>query len=191
MSLDDGNLRAADVIPGFEAENEVERRLAEDPALLEGLAWGRPRPGHPEGAVGAHVSDLLRTIDAWDETGERRSELRLISLVHDAMKCKVKEWLPRTGENHHAMRARRFAEAYTDDERVLATIELHDRPYGIWRASRQRGGDPSDRLAAMSERIPDLELFLRFVELDGSTEGKNPEPVEWVRSELAQRTGEG
>jgi hypothetical protein len=43
----------------------------------------------------------------------------------------------------------------------------------------------------MSERIPDPELFLRFVELDGSTEGKDPEPVEWVRSELAQRTGEG
>ena len=33
------------------------------------------------------------------------------------------------GENHHAMRARRFAERYTDDERLLAAVELHDRPY--------------------------------------------------------------
>jgi len=191
MSPDERKLRASDLVPGFEAENDVERRVAEDAVLLEGLAWGRPRRGHPEGAVGAHVSDLLRTIDARGETGRRRRELRLISLVHDAMKCKVQHWLPRTGENHHAMRARRFAEAYTDDERLLATIELHDRPYGIWRVSRGRGGDPRDRLAAMSERIPDPELFLRFVELDGSTEGKDPEPVEWVRSELAQRTGEG
>ncbi len=191
MSADASRRRISDVVPGFEAENDVERRVAEDPDLLEGLTWGSPRPGHPEGAVGSHVSDLLRTIDAWGETGKRRGELRLISLVHDAMKSKVKEWLPRTGENHHAMRARRFAEAYTDDERLLATIELHDRPYGIWRGSRKRGGDPRARLAAMSERIPDLELFLRFVELDGSTEGKDPEPVEWVRSELAQRTGEG
>ena len=37
---------------------------------------------------------------------------------------------------------------------------------------------------AMLERIPDLGLFLRFVELDGSTEGKNPEPLEWFRDEL-------
>jgi hypothetical protein len=191
MGSDEGRSRASDLVPGFEPANELERRLAQDPVLLEGLAWGRPRPGHPEGTVGAHVSDLLRTIDAWEETGERRFELRFISLVHDAMKGKVKGWLPRTGENHHAMRARRFAEAYADDERLLATIELHDRAYGIWRRSRARTREANERLAAMSDRIPDLDLFLRFVELDGSTEGKNPEPVEWVRSELAQRTGEG
>jgi len=182
--------RALDLVLGFEPANELERGLTRDPVLLEGLAWGEPRRGHPEGAVGAHVSDLLNTIDAWGETGERRLELRFISLVHDAMKGKVEYRLPRTGENHHAMRARRFAEAYADDERLLATIELHDRPYAIWRRSRKRTRDANERLAAMSERIPDLDLFLRFVELDGSTEGKNPEPVEWVRSELADRTGE-
>ncbi len=191
MGPDEGRPRALDLIPGFQPEDELERRLAHDPVLLEGLAWGSPRPGHPEGAVGAHVSDLLRTIDAWGETGERRRELRFISLVHDAMKSEVKTWLPRTGENHHAMRARRFAEGYVGDERLLATIELHDRPYGIWRKSRKRDGHARERLAAMSDRLPDLGLFLRFVELDGSTEGKDPEPVEWVRSEMAERIGDG
>ena len=37
----------------------------------------------------------------------------------------------------------------------------------------------------MIDRIPDLDLFLRFVELDGSTEGKNHEPIRWLKSELA------
>ena len=188
---DEGSPRASDLVPGFEPEDELEQRLAQDPVLREGWAWGEPRPGHPEGAVGAHVADLLRTIESWGETGRRRSELRFIALVHDALKFKVKYRLPRTGENHHAMRALRFAEAYTDDERLLATIELHDRPYGIWRKSRRRGADADARLSAMCDRIPDPDLFLRFVELDGSTEGKNQEPVEWVRSELEQRTGEG
>ncbi len=191
MGSEQGKPRARDLVPCFEPENELERRLAHDPVLLEGFAWGKPRPGHPEGTVGAHVSDLLRTIDAWGETGRRRSELRFISLVHDAMKSKVRDWLPRTGENHHAMRARRFAEAYADDERLLVTIELHDRPYGIWRQSHGRTGAARERLAAMCDGISDLDLFLRFVELDGSTEGKNPEPVEWVRNELAERTGGG
>ena len=39
----------------------------------------------------------------------------------------------------------------------------------------------------MLERIPDRDLFLRFVELDGSTEGKNPEPIEWLKRELERR----
>ena len=37
----------------------------------------------------------------------------------------------------------------------------------------------------MLARIPDLELFVRFVELDGSTEGKTPEPIEWLREEIS------
>ena len=41
----------------------------------------------------------------------------------------------------------------------------------------------------MLARIPDLELFERFVELDASTEGKRPEPLEWFRSELSRRSG--
>ena len=39
----------------------------------------------------------------------------------------------------------------------------------------------------MIDGIPDLDLFLRFVELDGSTEGKSHEPIRWLKAELAQR----
>jgi HD domain len=161
--------------------------VLEDPVLQEGLAWGKPRRGHPEGTVGAHVADLLETIERWGETGKRREELRFLALVHDSLKYKVRDWLPHTGENHHAARARRFAEAYTDDERLLATIEQHDRPYSLWRKMRRRGRVDDHAVEAMIDRIPDLDLFLRFVELDGSTEGKNHEPIRWLKSELAER----
>lgn len=137
--------------------------------------------------MGEHVADLLETIERWGETGRRREELRVLSLVHDAMKFKVQNWRPRTGENHHATRARRFAERYTDDERLLATIEHHDRPYNLWRKARRRGRTDDHAIDAMLDDIPDVDLFLRFVELDGSTEGKNPEPIRWLKSELAQR----
>jgi hypothetical protein len=137
--------------------------------------------------VGAHVRDLLQTLERWGEPEPRRSELRLIALVHDALKNRVHYWRPRTGENHHAMRARRLAERYTADERLLAAIELHDRPYSIWRRMRRKGRVPEGKLDRMFERIPDPELFLRFVELDGSTEGKNPEPIRWFREELRRR----
>jgi hypothetical protein len=179
--------RAEELVPGFVPENELERTLIADPDLQEGLAWGKPRHGHPEGSVGAHVADLLQTLDRWGETGERRAELRFIALVHDAMKYRVRDWLPKVGENHHAMRARRFAERYTTDERLLATIEQHDRPYALWRKRRRTGRVDEEGLRRMLERIPDRDLFVRFVELDGSTEGKNPEPIDWLKKELERR----
>ena len=97
----------------------------------------------------------------------------------------MSNWRPRTGENHHATRARRFAERYTDDERLLATIELHDRPYSLWRRLRRGRRADDAELQQMMQRIPDLDLFVRFVELDGSTEGKSPEPVTWLKKQLA------
>jgi hypothetical protein len=178
---------AAAAVPGFRPETDLERALSADPALQEGLAWGKPRYGHPEGSVGAHVSDLLATIDRWGETGERREELRFLALVHDAFKYRVQNWRPKTGENHHAMRARRFAEGYVDDERLLATIEQHDRPYSLWRKFRRNGRLDEHAVSEMLERIPDIDLFLRFVELDGSTEGKNHEPIRWLKAELGRR----
>jgi hypothetical protein len=179
--------RVEEPVPGFAPENDLERKLMADPELRAGLAWGKPRSGHPEGSVGAHVADLLETVERWGETGRRRAELRFLALVHDAMKYRVREWLPKVGENHHAMRARRFAERYTTDERLLATIEQHDRPYALWRKLKRTGRVDERGMVRMLERIPDRDLFVRFVELDGSTEGKNPEPVEWLKQELAER----
>jgi hypothetical protein len=182
-----GAVRASDLVPGFAPENELERAVSDDPVLLEGLAWGRPRSGHPEGSVGRHVADLLHTLEGWGEPEPRRCDLRFVALVHDSLKYKVREWLPRVGENHHAMRARRFAENYVSDERLLSTIELHDRPYGLWRRLRRTGRLDERGFARMLERLADPPLFLRFLELDGSTEGKNPEPIRWIEEELRRR----
>ena len=175
------------LIAGFRPETTLERKLVGDPELRAGLAWGTPRPGHPEGAVGAHVADLIRRIDAGTEIGERRQQLRVAALVHDSFKYAVDAAKPKRGENHHAMRARRFAERLFRDEAVLSTIELHDRPYAIWRRLRRKGHLDEPAFLDMMARIPDPDLFLRFVELDGSTEGKREEPLVWFRRELDRR----
>ena len=79
--------------------------------------------------------------------------------MHDGFKYAVSPSLRRVGANHHAMRARRFAEDYTDDERLLVVIELHDRPYHLWRTkwifkrSERRGLD------VLCRRVDDPELF--------------------------------
>ena len=180
-------VRAGELIPDFRPESELERRITAEPELVAGLAWGRPWSGHPEGTVAAHVADLLERIDESGETGERRAALRLLVLVHDSFKYRVAEGYPRVGENHHAMRARRFAERYTDDDALLATIELHDRPYALWRRYRRTGRLKESAFDRMMEEIADPDLFLAFVALDGSTRGKSPEPVRWFEDQLERR----
>jgi hypothetical protein len=164
------------LVPGFRAETARERALAGDADLLEGLAWGRPRHGHPEGPVGHHVAQLLRGMGAHDPL---REELRFLALLHDARKVAVRPAVGYSRDNDHAVLARRLAEAYTADERLLDTLELHDWPYHIWRT---RTDDGRADLAALLARVPDRELFLRFVELDGSTYGKDPGLLYWVRA---------
>ena len=178
---------AGRLIPGFRPENPLEERAAAEPELLAGLAWGKPREAHPEGAVGVHVSQLLDEIDEAGEEGQRRADLRFVALVHDSFKYRVRNWLPRSGANHHASRARRFAERLTDDERLLATIELHDKPYNLWRKMRKRGKLDQAAFVEMLDRIPDHDLFLRFIEVDGASEAKDPEPIRWFRGELEKR----
>ena len=56
---------------------------------------------------------------------------------------------------------------------------------------RRTGDFDDERFQRLLDRMPDLELFLRFVELDGSTEGKDAEPIEWLREQLARRSAEG
>jgi hypothetical protein len=176
-----------ELIPGFAPETDLERTLTDDPELRAGLAWGKPRKGHPEGSVGAHVSHLLERLDSDSYEPETRRLLRVISLLHDSMKYRVQEWRPKVRGNHHASRARRFAERFTGDERILATVEHHDRPYNIWRKMKRTGHLDEQRFERMLADVPDIPLFLRFVELDASTEGKNPEPVDWFRDELRRR----
>jgi hypothetical protein len=48
---------------GIAPETELETRIVSDPEWQEGAAWGQPRPGHPEGVVGAHIEEVLRNVD--------------------------------------------------------------------------------------------------------------------------------
>jgi hypothetical protein len=61
--------------------------------------------------------------------------------------------------------------------------ELHDEPYWLWRHHRDR----DDALNRLLERLPDVSLFARFVELDAANEGKDLSFLWWFQRELAKR----
>lgn len=172
----------------FSLETELERTLAADPELQAGLAYGKPRRGHPEGQVGRHVADVLDNVDRFYGDSPLRERLRLIALIHDSFKHQVDSQRLKTGENHHAMRARRFAERFIDDEAVLDVIELHDEAYNAWQKG-QRDDDwerAEERAGALLERLGmNLDLYLAFYRCDNATGDKSQERLEWFRDFVA------
>lgn len=173
----------------FKTETDLERALCADPDWRTGAAWGTPRPGHPEGSVANHVADVLAAVERVATSPDERRKLRLVAIVHDAMKHRVERDRPATGDNHHAMRARRFAEAFLQEPDVLDVIELHDEAYNAWRAaSNGREKRARERLDALLARLGSaLPLYRRFYAADNSSAGKSAEPFAWFEQELSRR----
>ena len=170
----------------IEARTELERLLLSQPDVQQGLRWGKSRRGHPEGIVGLHVQQILDRIDQLNEPNEVKEQLRLMAILHDTFKYKVDISKPRTGENNHAVIARHFAERFIQDGVLLDMIEFHDKYYSIWLTLTKKGFFREREFHAMARRLRNLPLFLKFVWLDGSVEGKSPEPHRWFDAKLKE-----
>ena len=167
---------------GVTPETGLEKRIIHDPAWCEGVGWGKPRPGHPEGSVGAHIGEVLANVEEVALDLEDRRRLRLIALIHDTFKYQVDRRRPRTGGNHHAAIARRFAARYIQDSDVLEVIELHDEAYNAWSMGDRRGR--WEAAEARAQRLLDrlgetVELYLRFYRADNRTGSKDQAPLRW------------
>ena len=178
--------RFDELLASLALESDLERTIVADPEWQEGAAWGKPRSGHPEGMVLAHVLDVLANVDRVALDAGDRGRLRLIALIHDTFKHRVNRLRPRTGDNHHATIARRFAERHVDDPAVLDVIELHDEAHNAWTMGRRkprRAGAARARAERLVTRLgPNLDLFLRFYRADNATAGKTPGGVEWFEA---------
>jgi hypothetical protein len=112
----------------------------------------------------------------------RIDSLRFIVLVHDTFKHRVNRSQPRTGENYHAMIARRFAEDYTDNKSVLDLIELHDEAYNCWVKGTRSGrwGSAEARAHRLLSRLgSELPLYLHFFRAHTETGDKDTRPLDW------------
>lgn len=183
--------RAGDSLP-FGLEGDLERVICADPDWREGCEWGKPRGGHPEGAVKHHIAEVLANVDRYARSPEQRARLRVIAIVHDTFKHRVDPDRPRSGENHHGMLARRFAERFvTDDPGLLDIVELHDEAFNAYsRGARDGAWDKAEaRARRLIERLgPDLPDYLVFFRCDNETGTKAPASYRWFERLAA---GEG
>jgi len=171
----------------IKAETELEKRIISDEDFIDGVMWGKPRNGHPEGQVIYHIGHVLKNVDKY-ATPDNREALRLIAIVHDSFKYKVDRSKPKSGENHHAMIARRFAQRYIQDKEILDIIELHDEAYNSW-CKGDRNNDwyrAEKRATQLIDRLGDsINLYLTFYRCDNESGGKDGADYTWF-SELCK-----
>ena len=165
-------------------ENGIETAIVSDADFIEGVSYGKPRSGHPEGKVIYHVKEVLNNIDKFYADDPDREDLRFIALVHDSFKHKVDQRKPKSGANHHGTIARVFAQKYSQDHKVLRIIELHDEAYNSWGKGARRddwfGAERrANKLIDELLTLGGLGLYIKFYKCDNLTGDKEQENYEW------------
>lgn len=170
-------------------ETDLERRIITMPEIVQGLMWGEPRYGHPEGKVVFHVREIYFNIDNLSPTptAEERIKLRIITLLHDTFKFREDRSTPRDYTKYHAVLARQFAEAYIPeitDKSMFDIIEQHDEAYYCWRLHTSLNNQTlcDSRFNTLLNKLKDcLPMYFSFFLCDTSTGDKTQAPLRWFR----------
>lgn len=163
-------------------ETPLESLLISTPEFQQGLNWGLPRFGHPEGKVGFHVREVLDNIQQLNVDTKTYRRLRTMAIAHDTFK--YNEFKSGKRLRHHGLLARDFLENYVQDEAVLDVIELHDEAFYIWRMLNleNRSSEAQQRLDKLLSRIEEnLQLYYLFYKCDTQTGDKIQAPLFWFK----------
>lgn len=176
-------MEVKDIILIIKPETELECKILEDTEFIQGVQYGKPRPGHPEGEVIKHIKEVLANVDKYCNEVNRK-DLRLIALLHDTFKYMVDDSKPKHGDNHHGHYAKIFASQYIKNNDLLSIIELHDEAYNAW-ASGDRRGDWNKAVKRANQLIQGLliegtiDLYVDFYRCDNETGDKTQECFKW------------
>lgn len=176
---------SVDLIAELRPETDLERLLLAQELVQEGMLWGVPRYGHPEGEVYKHVKDVLANIDKLHISAADRTFLRIIAMIHDTFKFQEDKSRPRNWRRHHAVLARDFMRGFTDDQILLNFIQYHDEAYYIWRdlAVYHETERANIRMQHLLGKIGGHnQLYYLFFKCDSETGDKNPAPILWVEA---------
>ena len=165
---------------------EVLKQVISDPRYLKNIEYGEPRSGHPEGKVKFHIAELEANLEklAPRISQENYWKLKFLIHVHDTFKAEAVSDSPIEGPNSHASLARNFALEFTDDTDLLNMIQFHDVNFALWKEFAATGAYDSERFSRLLETIIDWDLFLIFLIIDGSTQGKDPVKLGWFIHEV-------
>lgn len=169
---------------------EIWNAILQDPRYQAGLDYGKPRPGHPEGSIHAHIDELDQNLDrhlAPKVTDLQYWKLRILVYTHDTFKKDaIKGTWPSHPENHGHL-ARTFLSDFTSDRDLLTIVQYHDLGYYLWKSHRGRDSFLEGELKRILDLIIDHDLYAMFTILDTCVPGKNREPLRWFLTQLDRR----
>ncbi|WP_246050293.1 hypothetical protein [Neolewinella litorea] len=171
----------------MQPETALEARFLESEEFREGLVWGLPRYGHPEGTIWRHIIEVNQNIDALPVDPDTRRKLRIVCWVHDTFKHVEDRGNPRDWSKHHSVYARQFLSRYVDDPLLLNVVELHDEAYYCWRLAHLFGqyAESERRMDHLREQVGDYwQLYYLFFKCDTCTGDKNPAPLIWFEEHV-------
>lgn len=165
---------------------QVFDQILADHRYQSNLDWGKPREGHPEGTVRAHIAELERNLRQVRPaiSQEYYWKLKVLIHTHDTFKGEAKAGTTITNPRSHSSIAREFLSQYCQDEDLLNMVQYHDEGYALWQQFSERGKSNQDRFANLLATIKDWNLFLWFNIIDACTEGKSREPIIWFIEEV-------
>lgn len=164
-------------------------QIQSDSRYQTNIHWGKPRRGHPEGTILGHIQELEQNLKSLQHklTDLEIAQLRVLIHTHDSFKPESQSGVPITHPRSHASLARSFLAEYCNDLELLTIVQYHDEPYALWRNWKSKGTIHSERMSHLESVISEWTLFPAFLIIDGCTDGKSPEPVQWYLSQVLDR----
>ncbi len=152
-------------------ESELEKTIISSEIFLEAASFGNVRKGHEEAQVGTHIKQIHDYIDKqyWEL---QREELRLLGLLHDLGKYKVK--LSQNGHvigKGHSELSVEIARGFISNEEILRIIGIHDKYFQFYIASQIGKFKPEKFIRTYTQT--DLNLLTKFNYADSNNREKD------------------
>ena len=162
-------------------DSELLASIKADERYQRNLDWGKPRRGHPEGSIRAHIEELEANLKclASQFSEDQITKLQILIHTHDTFKPNAREGNSIRHPESHASLARSFLAEFCDDQDLLNMVQFHDEPYALWKRHVSGRHNHSGRFSHLLETIEDWDLFNAFLIIDGYTDGKSRAPLRW------------
>jgi hypothetical protein len=158
------------------------KQIINDKQYKRNVEFGEARPGHPEGKIKHHITDLEANLEKLKDRlpdEETYWKLKFLIHTHDIFKCEAKQGVISIDPDSHQSLARSFASKFTLDLDLLNMIQFHDENYSFWKEFVKMGVYDEKRFQDLLNTIHDWDLFLIFTIIDGNTKGKDLEKLPW------------
>ena len=158
-----------------------------------GVAWGKPRHGHPEATIAEHIRELEENLEQmkWRFSSEEICKLKILIHVHDTLKVHALPRVPIEHPRSHASLAAEYLAEFTEDQGLIDMVRYHDENFALFRQYEEKGRFDEARLKRLISRISDWRLFLSFNIIDSCTKGKDRKSILWFLREMKDRVDSG